>query len=190
MVMTDTVESVKKDADARMAKSLEALKADLSRIRTGRAHAGLLEHIRVDYYGNKTPLNQVANIAVADARTLNVTPFDKSTVQAIEKAIRESDLGLNPATAGQLIRVPLPQLTEERRKELGKHVRAEGETAKIAIRNVRRDGNHHLKEMLKKKLITEDDDKRAEDAVQKATDRYIADVEKLVVAKEQEIMQI
>jgi ribosome recycling factor len=144
----------------------------------------------VEYYGAKTPLNQVANVSAADARTLSVTPFDKSQMQAIEKAIRESDLGLNPIAAGGVVRVPLPALTEERRKELGKHVRAEGENAKVAIRNVRRDANQHLKELLKKKLITEDDDKRAEEAVQKATDTFIADVEKIVAAKEKEIMQI
>ncbi len=173
-----------------MARSVDALKGDLGKIRTGRAHGGLLDHVRVDYYGAKTPLNQVANIAVTDARTLSVTPYDKSMIPAVEKAIRESDLGLNPATAGHTIRVPLPQLTEERRKELGKHVRAEGENAKIAIRNVRRDSNHHLKEMLKKKLMNEDEGKRAEEAIQKFTDRFIADVDKLVAAKEHEIMQV
>jgi ribosome recycling factor len=188
--MTESVDKIKKDAETRMAKSLETLKADLGKIRTGRAHAGLLDHIRVDYYGNKSPLNQVANIAVSDARTLSVTPWDKNLAPVIEKAIRESDLGLNPVTAGTIIRVPLPSLTEERRKELGKHIRAEGENARIAIRNVRRDGNHHLKELLKKKLITEDDDKRAEEAIQKFTDRFIAEVDKLVSAKEHDVMQV
>jgi len=173
-----------------MAKSVETLKADLGKVRTGRAHPGLLEGIRVDYYGNKSPLSQVASVAVGDARTLSVTPWDKGMVPTIEKAIRESDLGLNPATAGGVIRVPLPALTEERRKELGKHVRAEGENAKIAIRNVRRDANTHLKDLLKKKLITEDDDKRAEEAIQKFTDRFIGEVDKLVAAKEQDITQI
>lgn len=188
--MTQSIESIKQDAEARMAKSVETLKNDLAKIRTGRAHPGLLETVRVDYYGNKTPLNQVANVSVADARTLTVTPYDKSQAAAVEKAIRESDLGLNPVPAGGVIRVPLPALTEERRKELSKHARAEGENAKVAIRNVRRDSNQHLKEALKKKLITEDDDKRAEEAVQKSTDRFIAEVDKLVAAKEKDIMQV
>lgn len=188
--MAQTLDQIKKDAEARMAKSVEALKAELGKIRTGRAHAGLLDHVRVDYYGTKTPLSQLANISTADARTLTVTPYDKSAVTAIEKAIRESDLGLNPAAAGQILRVPLPPLTEERRRDLTKHVHKEGENAKIAVRNVRRDSNQQLKEQLKKKLITEDDDKRAEDTVQKMTDRFIADVDKLVAAKEQEIMQV
>lgn len=183
-------DQIKKDAEGRMAKSLEALKGELAKLRTGRAHAGLLEHVKVDYYGNKSPLNQLANISVADARTLTVTPYDKSSTQAVEKAIRESGLGLNPAATGTVIRVPLPSLTEERRKELGKHVRVEGENAKVAVRNVRRDANQHLKDLLKKKQITEDEDKRAEDAVQKATDRFIADIDKLVATKEQEIMQV
>jgi ribosome recycling factor len=188
--MTQSVEQIKKDAETRMTKSLDTLKNDLGKVRTGRAHPGLLENIRVDYYGSKAPLNQVANVSASDARTLTVTPFDKGQAGAIEKAIRESDLGLNPAAAGAVIRVPLPMLTEERRKELGKHVRGEGENAKVAIRNVRRDANQHLKDLLKKKLITEDDDKRGEDAVQKATDKFIAEVEKLVGAKEKEIMQV
>jgi ribosome recycling factor len=188
--MTESVDKVKKDAETRMAKSLETLKGDLGKIRTGRAHPGLLDHIRVDYYGTKTPLNQLANISVSDARTLTIAPFDKSATQAIEKAIRESDLGLNPAAAGQVLRVPLPALTEERRKELAKHVHKEGEGAKIAIRNVRRDANQHLKDLVKKKLISEDDDKRGEDAVQKMTDRFIAEVDKLIAAKDQEIMQV
>lgn len=188
--MAQTLDQIKKDAEARMAKSVEALKVELGKIRTGRAHAGLLDHVRVDYYGTKMPLNQLANISTADARTLTVTPYDKGAVAAIEKAIRESDLGLNPAAAGQVLRVPLPPLTEERRRELSKHVHKEGENAKIAVRNVRRDSNQHLKEQLKKKLITEDEDKRAEETVQKMTDRFISDVDKLVAAKEQEIMQV
>lgn len=188
--MAQTISSIQNDAEARMAKSVETLKSDLSKIRTGRAHAGLLDHVKVDYYGTKTPLSQTANISVGDARTLIVTPWDKSAVQSIEKAIRESDLGLNPVTAGQVIRVPLPALTEERRRELGKHVRAEGENAKIAIRNVRRDANHHLKELLKKKVISEDEDKRAEDTMQKLTDRFIADIDKMIDSKEQEILQV
>lgn len=188
--MTLSVDQIKKDAETRMAKSVETLKLDIGKIRTGRAHPGLLEHIRVDNYGSKAPLSQVANVAVGDARTLTVTPWDKNMVQTVEKAIRESDLGLNPMTAGNVIRVPLPQLTEERRKELTKHLRAEGESAKVAIRNVRRDANQHLKDALKKKLITEDDDKRGEEAVQKFTDRFIAEVDKLVAAKEKDLMQV
>lgn len=188
--MAQTLDQIKKDAEARMAKSVETLKVELGKIRTGRAHAGLLDHVRVDYYGTKTPLNQLANISTADARTLTVTPYDKGALAAIEKAIRESDLGLNPAAAGQILRVPLPPLTEERRRELSKHVHKEGENAKVAVRNVRRDSNQHLKEQLKKKLISEDEDKRAEETVQKMTDRFISDVDKLVVAKEHEIMQV
>jgi ribosome recycling factor len=188
--MAETLDQIKKDAEARMMKSVEALKLELGKIRTGRAHAGLLDHVRVDYYGTKTPLSQLANISTADARTLTVTPYDKGALAAIDKAIRESDLGLNPAAAGQVLRVPLPALTEERRRELGKHVHKEGEVAKVAVRNVRRDSNQHLKEQLKKKLIGEDDDKRAEEVVQKMTDRYIGDIDKLVAAKEQEIMQV
>lgn len=184
------LDNLKKDAEARMAKSLEALKNDLAKVRTGRATPGLLEHVQVDYYGSKTPLNQVANVAVADARTLAITPWDKGMVPAIEKGIHEANLGLNPVTSGQVIRVPLPPLTEERRKELGKLVRQEGENAKIAVRNVRRDSNTHLKELLKKKTISEDDEKRAQDQIQKFTDRYIAEIDKLIAAKEKDLMQI
>ncbi len=188
--MANEVETLKKDAERRMAKSIETLKADLAKIRTGRAHAGLLDHLKVDYYGNPTPINQVAGITASDARTLTVTPWDKNAVAAVERAIRESDLGLNPSTSGQAIRIPLPPLTEERRHELAKVVRSEGENTKIAIRNVRRDCIHHIKELLKKKSISEDEDRRAEEATQKSTDRFVAEVDKLVVAKEQEIMTI
>lgn len=188
--MTQSVDQIKKDAEGRMTKSLETLKSEMGKLRTGRAHAGLLDHVKVDYYGTKSPLNQLANISASDARTLTVQPYDKGSLQAVEKAIRDAGLGLNPAAAGTVIRVPLPALTEERRKELGKHVRGEGENAKVAVRNVRRDANQHLKDLLKKKLITEDDDKRAQDAIQKATDKFIADIDKLVAAKEQEIMQV
>lgn len=188
--MSDLINKINKDAESRMKKSLDTLKGGLDKIRTGRANAGLLEHISVDYYGSRTPLSQVANISVADARTLAVTPWDKAMVQAIEKAIMESDLGLNPATSGQVIRVPLPMLTEERRKELGKVVRKEGEEAKIAVRNVRRDGLQHLKDALKKKEISEDEEKRAADAIQKITDRFVADIDKQVAAKEQELMSV
>ena len=186
----DSIENIRKDAEKRMGKSIDALRTDLGKIRTGRAHAGLLDHINVDYYGTPTPINQVASVTVSDARTLLVSPWEKNMVQPVEKAILESDLGLNPATAGQSIRIPLPPLTEERRKELAKLVRSEGENTKIAIRNIRRDGNHHCKELLKKKEISEDDDKRAEDLIQKLTDRFVAEVDKLVAEKEKDIMEI
>ncbi|MEK6551231.1 MAG: ribosome recycling factor [Pseudomonadota bacterium] len=185
-----TLDQIKKDMDSKMVKAIDTLKGDLAKMRTGRANASLLDNIRIDYYGNKSPLSQVANVSVADARTLSVSPWDKSMVAAIEKAIRDSDLGLNPVTSGTVIRVPLPPLTEERRKELGKHARTEGENTKIAVRNIRRDSNQHIKDLLKKKLITEDEDKRAEADVQKATDKSIAEVDKLVAAKEAELMQI
>ncbi|MEE9597129.1 MAG: ribosome recycling factor [Acidiferrobacterales bacterium] len=184
------MEKIKKDAERRMGKSVEALKSDLAKVRTGRAHAGLLDHLRVDYYGTPTPINQVANVTVADARTISVTLWDKNMVAKVEKTIRESDLGLNPATSGQTIHIPLPPLSEERRTELAKVVRGEGENSKIAIRNIRRDGNHDLKDLLKKKEISEDDDRRAEDIMQQLTDRFIAEIDKLVGAKEQDIMQI
>ncbi|MFQ5936222.1 MAG: ribosome recycling factor [Acidiferrobacterales bacterium] len=173
-----------------MRKSVETLKVDLAKIRTGRAHAGLLDHIKVDYYGNPTSLNQVSSVTVSDPRTLTVTAWDKNAVAAVERAIRESDLGLNPATSGQTIRIPLPPLTEERRHELAKVVRSEGENTKIAIRNVRRDCNHHIKELLKKKSISQDEDRRAEERIQKSTDRFIAEVDELVTEKEKEIMTI
>lgn len=188
--MSDVINKINKDAEARMKKSVDQLKGGLDKIRTGRANAGLLEHIQVEYYGSRMPLSQVAAVSVADARTLTVTPWDKAMVQPIEKAIMESDLGLNPNTSGQVIRVPLPSLTEERRKELGKVVRKEGEEAKVAVRNVRRDALQHLKDALKKKEITEDEDKRAQDGMQKLTDRFVADIDKLVSAKEQELMAI
>ena len=183
------IDNIKKDAEARMAKSIEALKTDLAKIRTGRASTGLLEPIQIDYYGNKAPLSQVANVNVSDARTLTITPWDKGMVSAIEKAILEANLGLNPVTSGQMIRVPLPALTEERRKELGKLVRGEGENAKIAIRNVRRDSNTHLKDLLKKKEVAEDEEKRAQEAIQKFTDRFTAEVDKVVAVKEKDLME-
>ncbi len=188
--MSEVINNINKDADARMKKSLDALKTNLEKLRTGRASPALLEQISVDYYGARSPLTQVANVGVADARTLTVSPWDKGMVQAIEKAIMESGLGLNPVTSGTVIRVPLPALSEERRKEFGKVVRKEGEEAKVAVRNVRRDGLQHLKDALKKKQITEDEDKRAQDAMQKLTDRYVADIDKLVHAKEQELLAI
>jgi ribosome recycling factor len=188
--MSEIINKINKDAEARMKKSVDALRSGLEKIRTGRANAGLLEHINVEYYGSRMALSQVANVSVADARTLTVTPWDKAMVQPIEKAIMESDLGLNPNTSGQVIRVPLPALTEERRKEFGKVVRKEGEEAKVAVRNVRRDALQHLKDALKKKEIAEDEEKRAAEAMQKLTDRFVADVDKLVTSKEQELLAI
>jgi len=184
------IEDVKKDAAERMSKCVLSLRNELKKLRTGRASTNLLEHLRVDYYGSEVPLQQVANVAVEDSRTLTVVPWEKQMVPVIEKAIMKSDLGLNPATAGSVIRVPLPALTEERRRELGKVVRHEGETARVAIRNVRRDVMHELKEMLKEKMISEDDDRRAHDDVQKLTDKYVAEVDQVVAEKEKELMQV
>jgi ribosome recycling factor len=184
------IEDVKKDAAERMSKCVVALRNDLKKLRTGRASTNLLEHLRVDYYGSEVPLQQVANVAVEDSRTLTVVPWEKQMVPVIEKAIMKSDLGLNPATAGNVIRVPLPALTEERRRELGKVVRQEGESARVAIRNVRRDVMHELKEMLKEKMISEDDDRRAHDDIQKLTDKYVAEVDHVVADKEKELMQV
>ncbi|MCC5864032.1 MAG: ribosome recycling factor [Wenzhouxiangella sp.] len=181
---------IKKDADSRMVKSVAALKNELAKIRTGRAHPSLLEHITVEYYGSEVPLNQAASISAEDARTLSVVPFDKSMVSKIEKAIMTSDLGLNPATAGVNIRVPLPALTEERRTELTKVVQGEGEQAKVAIRNIRRDANHQLKDFLKEKELTEDDVRKGETIVQQLTDRYVGQVDELVEAKCRELMEI
>ena len=184
------IDSLKKDATTRMAKSVDNLKQELSKLRTGRAHASLLEHVIVSYYGNDTPLNQVASVAVADARTLLVTPWEKNLVGPIEKAILKSDLGLNPASAGTTIRVPLPPLTEERRRDLVKVVRREGEEAKVAVRNIRRDANNHLKALLKDKKIAEDVERQAQDDIQKLTDRHIQDVDKILATKEAELMEI
>jgi ribosome recycling factor len=184
------IDKIKKEAEARMGKSIDALKSELTKIRTGRANTALLDHIYVDYYGAKTPLNQVANVTVADARALTVTPWDRGMVSAVEKAILESGLGLNPVTVGQTMRIPMPPLSEERRRELGKVVHKEGEAAKVAIRNIRRDGNTHLKEAVKKKEISEDEEKRAEEAIQKLTDRFIVDVDKLIHAKEQDLLEV
>ncbi|QKK01640.1 MAG: ribosome recycling factor [Pseudomonadota bacterium] len=181
---------IRKETEQRMAKSIAALKAELAKIRTGRAHPSLLEHVTVDYYGSEVPLNQAASISAEDARTLSVVPFDKSMVGKIEKAIMTSDLGLNPATAGVNIRVPLPALTEERRAELAKVVHAEGEQAKIAIRNIRRDANHQLKDLLKDKDLTEDDAHRGETIIQELTDQYVTRVDELVAVKERELMEI
>ena len=185
-----TTQEVKQSAEQKMQRSIEALKNDLAKIRTGRAHSGLLDHVHVDYYGTHMPIPQVANVTLIDARTLGVSPFEKKMVGAIEKAIRELDLGLNPASQGELIRVPMPALTEERRKDLAKVVKGEGEDAKIAVRNVRRDANATLKELLKQKTISEDDERRAQEDVQKLTDRYVAEIDKMLQTKEAELMAI
>jgi ribosome recycling factor len=185
-----TVADVKKTTEQKMNKSIETLKADLAKVRTGRAHAGILDHVKVDYYGNPTQLSQVANITLIDARTIGVQPWEKKMVGAIEKAIRESDLGLNPATQGDLIRVPTPPLTEERRKEMVKLVKTEAEDAKIAVRNIRRDANEGLKRLLKDKAISEDDERRSQDDVQKLTDRFVAEIDKLVAEKEKEVLTV
>ncbi|MFU8831932.1 MAG: ribosome recycling factor [Wenzhouxiangella sp.] len=181
---------IKKDAESRMGKSIDSLKSELAKIRTGRAHPSLLEHITLEYYGSEVPLNQVANISAEDARTLSVVPFDKSMVQKVEKAIMTSDLGLNPATSGVNIRVPLPALTEQRRTELVKIVHSEGEQAKVAIRNIRRDANNQLKDFLKEKELSEDDVRRGETTVQQLTDQFVGQVDELVGAKERELMEI
>lgn len=184
------IAELKKNAESKMQKSLEALRHDLAKVRTGRAHTGLLDHIHVDYYGSMMPINQVANVTLVDSRTIGVQPWEKPMIAKVEKAIRDSDLGLNPATQGDLIRVPMPALTEERRKELIKVVRHEGENAKVAIRNLRRDAIAHLKDALKKKEVGEDDERRAQDDVQKLTDRYVAEVDKLLAEKEKDLMAI
>ena len=179
---------IKQDAQQRMAKSVDTLKHELQRLRTGRASVALVEHLKVNYYGSDVPISQVANIAVADARSLTITPWEKNMVQPVEKAILASDLGLNPTTAGTVIRINLPPLTEERRKELSKHVSHEGENTKVAVRNIRRDAMHHVKELLKDKKITEDEERRAEDDVQKLTDKFVKDVDGVVKLKEDELM--
>ncbi|MCX8086415.1 MAG: ribosome recycling factor [Rhodocyclaceae bacterium] len=184
------IPELKKTTEQKMQKSIEALKADLAKVRTGRAHAGLLDHVMVDYYGHPTPIKQVANITLIDARTIGVQPFEKGMGPKIEKAIRESDLGLNPAAQGDLIRVPMPPLTEERRRDLIKVVRHEGETAKVAIRNLRRDANQHLKDALKKHEISEDEERRAQDEIQKLTDKYVGEVDRLLAEKEKDLMAI
>jgi ribosome recycling factor len=184
------IADVKKTAEQKMKKSLEALKNDLAKVRTGRAHTGLLDHVMVDYYGNATPVPQVANVTLLDARTIGVTPWEKKMTPAIEKAIRDSDLGLNPSTMGETVRVPMPALTEERRKDLIKVVHKEGENARVAVRNVRRDAIHQLKELLKQKKAAEDEERRAQDDVQKLTDRYIAEIDKALQAKEADLMAI
>lgn len=181
---------IRKSADARMAKSLDTLKINLGKIRTGRAHTGILDHVQVDYYGSPVPVGQVANVNLVDARTLSVQPYEKQMAGPIEKAIRESDLGLNPISMGDTIRVPMPALTEERRRDLTKVVRSEGEDAKIAVRNLRREANEALKRLVKDKEISEDDERRSQDEVQKLTDRAVAEIDKMVVQKEAEIMTV
>jgi len=188
--MAVNMADIKKQAADKMAKSIETLKHNLAKVRTGRAHTGLLDHLRVDYYGAPTPISQVANVTLVDARTIGVQPYEKKMVQAVERAIRDSDLGVNPATSGDMIRVPMPALTEERRRELTKIVKHEGEEAKVAVRNVRRDANTHLKEMLKKHDVPEDEEKRAQDEVQKLTDKATADIDRMVAEKEKELMSV
>ena len=184
------IAELKKSTEQKMNKSVDAFKGDLAKVRTGRAHTGLLDHVTLDYYGTQTAVNQVARVTLIDARTIGVTPFEKKMTQAVEKAIRDCDLGLNPAASGETVRVPMPALTEERRKELIKVVRHEAENARIAIRNQRRDANHHLKEALREKEVSENDERRAQDEVQKMTDRHIADIDKLLQQKEAELMAV
>jgi len=184
------ISDVRNSAEQKMTRSIETLKADLAKVRTGRAHTGLLDHIHVDYYGSSMPLSQVANVTLADPRTIGVQPFEKKMIGVVEKAIRDADLGLNPATSGDMIRVPMPALTEERRKELIKVVHKEAEAAKIAVRNVRRDANEQLKKLLKDKQCSEDDERRAHDDLQKLTDRFVAEVDRLLQAKEADLMAI
>ncbi|HUG78170.1 MAG TPA: ribosome recycling factor [Burkholderiales bacterium] len=184
------IAELKKSTEQKMGKSIEAFKSDLAKVRTGRAHTGLLDHVSVDYYGTPTPIHQVAKVTLLDARTIGVTPFEKKMTQAVEKAIRDSDLGLNPAASGETVRVPMPALTEERRKELIKVVRHEAENARVAVRNLRRDAIHHLKEALKKKEVSENDERRAQDEVQKMTDRHVAEIDRLLQQKETELMAV
>jgi len=181
---------LRKTTEQKMARSVEAFKADLAKVRTGRAHTGLLDHVTVDYYGSATSLNQVAKVTLLDARTIGVAPFEKKMLPAVEKAIRDANLGLNPASAGDTVRVPMPPLTEERRKELIKVVRHDAENARVAVRNLRRDANHHLKEALKKKEVSENDERRTQDEVQKLTDRSIAEIDKLLQQKEAELLAV
>ncbi len=185
-----TIADVKKSAQERMNKSIETLKADLAKVRTGRAHTGILDHIIVEYYGSPTALTQVANVTLVDARTIGVQPFEKKMLSTIEKAIRDSDLGLNPSSQGEMIRVPTPALTEERRKEMVKLCKGEAEDAKIAVRNIRRDANESLKKLVKDKAISEDEERRASDEIQKLTDKFVLDIEKVVAEKEKEVLTV
>ncbi len=184
------IDEIKKDASSRMDKSLHSLEEDLAKVRTGRAHPSLLDHLRVSYYGTDVPLKQAANVNVEDARTLAIQPFEQTMVKPIEKAIMESDLGLNPNTAGSVIRVPMPPLTEERRKDLTRVVRHEGELAKVAIRNIRRDANGDLKDMVKEKMVSEDDERKAEEMVQKLTDQHVKKIDEMLVVKEADLMEV
>src|SRR5487761_1910147 len=184
------IADVKKSAEQKMQKSVETLKTDLGKVRTGRAHAGLLDHVKVDYYGTPTQINQVAGVNLIDARTIGVSPYEKKMVAAIEKAIRDADLGLNPSAQGDLIRVPMPSLTEERRRDLTKVVKAEAENARVAVRNIRRDALAHLKELQKTKSISEDEERRAQDDIQKLTDRHVSEIDKLLSVKEAELMAV
>ena len=184
------INDVKKSAEQKMQKSLEAFKSDLGKVRTGRAHTGILDHVMVDYYGSDVPVNQVANVTLIDARTIGVQPWEKNMLGKIEKAIRDSDLGLNPASMGEIIRVPMPMLTEERRKDLIKLVRGEAEGARVAVRNIRRDANNEFKSLLKDKSITEDDERRGQDEIQKLTDKYIAEIDKALATKETDLMAV
>ena len=188
--MALVIADLKKSTEQKMDKSVQSFKTDLGKVRTGRAHTGLLDHVKVDYYGTPTPINQVAKVVLLDSRTIGVTPFEKKLIPTIEKGIRESDLGLNPSTSGDTIRLPMPPLTEERRKELIKVVRHEAENARVAVRNLRRDAIHHLKDALKKHEISENDERRAQDEVQKMTDKHIAEIEKLLADKEKELLAI
>ena len=184
------IADVKKTTEQKMNKSLETLKADFGKVRTGRAHTGILDHVSVDYYGNPTPINQIANITLVDARTIGVQPWEKNMIGAVEKAIRDSDLGLNPATNGDLIRVPMPMLTEERRRDLIKVVKSEAENAKVAVRNVRRDANEQLKKLLKDKAVSEDEERRAQEEIQKLTDRFVTEIDKALQVKEADLMAV
>lgn len=185
-----SIDEIKRSAEQRMHKTVETLKTDLTKVRTGRAHTGLLDHIHVDYYGTSMPINQVANVTLADARTIAVQPWEKKMVQTVEKAIRDSDIGVNPATQGDVIRIPMPAMTEERRRDLTKVVRHEAENARVAVRNVRRDAIEHLKKMLKDKETSEDAERKAQDEIQKMTDRNIAEIDKLLHAKEADLMAV
>jgi ribosome recycling factor len=184
------IADIKKNVEQKMSKSLEALKADFGKVRTGRAHAGILDHVTVDYYGSQTQVNQIASVTLMDARTIGVQPFEKKMIGTIEKAIRDADLGLNPSTNGDVIRVPMPMLSEERRRDLIKVVKGESENAKVAVRNIRRDANEQLKKLLKDKAISEDDERRAQEDVQKFTDRFVLEIEKALQVKEVELMAV
>jgi ribosome recycling factor len=184
------IADIKKQATEKMAKSVDTLKHDLQKVRTGRAHTGLIDHLKVDYYGSDVPINQVASVSLSDARTISIQPFEKKMIQVVEKAIRDSDLGVNPATTGDVVRVPMPALTEERRRELAKIVKHEGENSKVAVRNIRRDAMTHVKQLLKDGEVSEDEDKRAEKEIQQLTDKSIAEIDRIVAEKEKDLMAV